>query len=111
MAALDHQQGLRRTLPGRTAGQAGQEHGLDRLDVPAVIHSGWGCRAGGGRRYCGYDIAHRIKGGFAMVRSFFVREGGQGLVEYALIMVLIAFELSHLSLRALGCQHPGLDIK
>ena len=29
-------------------------------------------------------------GGFCMVRSFFAKEEGQGLVEYALILVLIA---------------------
>jgi len=31
-----------------------------------------------------------FQGGCAMVRSFFAREEGQGLVEYALILVLIA---------------------
>jgi pilus assembly protein Flp/PilA len=41
-------------------------------------------------RYCVYVIVHHIKGGFAMVRSFFAKEDGQGLVEYALILVLIA---------------------
>jgi len=30
------------------------------------------------------------KGGNCMVRSFFTKEEGQGLVEYALILVLIA---------------------
>jgi pilus assembly protein Flp/PilA len=31
-----------------------------------------------------------MKGGEPMIRSFFAKEEGQGLVEYALILVLIA---------------------
>jgi pilus assembly protein Flp/PilA len=38
------------------------------------------------------DQAARIflYGGLAMIRSFFAKEEGQGLVEYALILALIA---------------------
>ena len=37
-----------------------------------------------------YCICHCISKGRTMLRSFFAREEGQGLVEYALILVLIA---------------------
>lgn len=36
-----------------------------------------------------FEITH-VKGVNAMLRSFFAKEDGQGLVEYALILVLIA---------------------
>jgi len=35
-------------------------------------------------------VIHSISKGRAMLRSFFAKEEGQGLVEYALILVLIA---------------------
>jgi len=37
-----------------------------------------------------FDIIPGKKGVNAMLRSFFAKEEGQGLVEYALILVLIA---------------------
>jgi pilus assembly protein Flp/PilA len=41
--------------------------------------------------YCGHHPGNfSIKGVNAMLRSFFAKEDGQGLVEYALILVLIA---------------------
>ena len=35
-------------------------------------------------------VLHLSRKGTAMLRSFFAKEDGQGLVEYALILVLIA---------------------